>query len=109
MGELRVVGAAAVAVGTDILKGNEFAKVPYPRLIQTRMMTGGATIGAVQIELYVGRLSVADLVNSALGEGSRNTDLYGLEAYVPANVAVRAVIRVSPTTNPVILKLAWKP
>ncbi len=109
MGELRATGAAAVPVGTDILKDNEFQAVPYPRLITMRMLTGGAVVGAVNIDLYIGQLTVAQLVNSNLGEGNRNTDLYALEAFVPANVPIHGVIRVSPATNPITLKLIWEP
>ncbi len=108
MGEVRFVGAAAVAVNTDLLKDNEFQKVPYPRLMTARMITGSAVAGDSTIDLFVGETRIGSLVNTSTGEGAANVDLYPQTALIPANVSLRAIVKVSPTTNPIIGKVFWR-
>ena len=109
MGELRAILAVGVAVGTDILAGDPFAKVPHWRVIFGRMMAGGATAGAAQVDLYVSETRVAQMHNSSLGEGAINTDLFPLSVRVPPNTQLRAIVVTAPLTNPGNMKLFWKP
>ncbi len=109
MGEVRVTGAAAVAVNTDLMSGNEFQKVPYPRLLVARMVTGSAVAGDTEIDYWIGQTKVAGLANTSTGEGAANVDLYPLPAVIPANVALKMIVKVSPTTNPIVCKAFWKP
>ncbi len=95
--------------GTDLLAANDFQKVPYPRILIAKMVTGSAVAGDTEIELFVGQTRVTTAINTALGQGAANTDLYPMATIIPANVAIHAFVKVSPTTNPINVKLFWKP
>ena len=109
VGEVSVAAATAV-VGYDLLDGEWFQQLPYPRLLNLLGLAGSAAALDTEAELFVDTQKVGTFTNSATGAVLMDAHGKKLGAvFVPSFSNIHLYITDAPATNPINAVLEWTP
>jgi len=102
------VAAASAPVQTNLLANSDMRQAGHRRVLKTAGLAGSAAAGDTIVEIKVGARTVARLFNTATGFPTADHDR-SVNAVVPANAELSAIVTDAPATNPINLKVEFMP
>lgn len=109
VGETSTAAATAV-VGFDLLDGEWFQQLPFPRALTLLAIAGSAAPLDTVVELFVETVKVGEFYNVAIG--AILVDQHGRRlgaVFVPGGSKIHLYVTDAPATNPINTLLEWTP
>lgn len=104
---VQTAAAADAPLQTDLLRNSIHRLASEDREITGAILGGSTAAGDTKIQLFVGDVQVAELVNILLTGNGAGTltgyTLFPIDAIVPGGAELRAIVSDAPTGNPVTL------
>lgn len=110
MGVLSIsVAAATATIGYDLLRDHRRQQVEEQRVIDTIKVTGSASAGDTEVELFIGDEYIGNFFNTATGFGNQD-DVQELgNVVVFPGEKIHVYVKDAPATNPINIAISETP